>query len=255
MIPARNFTSVFMAACNAKVVARTDDVAFFDEHASATDLGRPLICFGTSGDRFTFSEQGVEFKDRGGSAGKYSWEQLDFILPFDLSMASDKLYTFTSVKREARAIALRIGYGIAIAMFVVLIYLLVSYVALPIAEAIGDFFSSLGPIGWILLIGFALFFGWLGAILTAAAVAVVVSLISAAVASVLSGGLAYGIAMWFAEWLQPFIERIILERVQQFKNGICVIKEMWVKSPSGTQTTEILDFILIGIKLRRAGLK
>jgi hypothetical protein len=46
-----------------------------------------------------------------------------------------------------------------------------------------------------------------------------------------------------------------LQRVQQFTNGICVIKEKWVKSPSGTQTTEILDFILIGVKLRRAGLR
>jgi|HubBroStandDraft_5_1064220.scaffolds.fasta_scaffold50283_2 hypothetical protein len=254
MIPARTFPSVFLKACHAKQVQAAGDVTLFDEQAPPADFGRPLIRFGVSKEVFTFSELGVDFKDGSGNAGRYSWRDLDFILPLDLSMANDKLYTFTDISRYVHRIALSIGFCVAWTILVGLIGIVIA-LFIAILIAIVNFIASLPTVLLILVLLIAIVFIIPVLITMIVGVVASISLITAFIAFLVTGGLIIAIAEGVAKLIQPFVERSLPLRTRRFKNGLCLIKEKWTKPPSGSETTVIIDFILIGIKLRRAALK
>ena len=252
MTPQPTFPAVFVKALQAKEVAAAPDATLFDETASTTEFGRPLIQFGTGKDRFIFSELGVDFKDQAGTSGRYSWDQLDFILPLDLSLAHDKLYTFTDISGQAHRAALSKGLSIALGIFVALIAML-SILVVVILYSVVSFLVSL-PI-WALVLVAVVFFIFLPIVLAVVGGIIAAASLSTATMAFVATGVIGAMSIAFAQRLQPSIERRILIETNGFKNGLFLIKDKWIKATSDSQTTVIFDFILIAIKLWRVGLR
>jgi hypothetical protein len=254
-VVAQNFSSVFTEACRAKGASSGYDVTLFEGLPQSTDASaHPVVSFGQPKDLFSFSDQGIAFKNSDGKATQYSWDDLDFILPFDLSMASDKLYTFTDLGPYIRSVTMPVGLAAGVAAAVGIITSVV-YLVIAIVTGFIDWLSSLHPLVLLLIVIAALLVG-MPAILTFIATLVAAgAAITAAVTFLFSGAFLYAIAHAVVRVLQPLIERMLPDHIRQFTNGLYVVKEKWIKHPSGMTTAEILDFVLIGIKLRRAGLR
>jgi hypothetical protein len=104
-----SFASVFVKACRAKSATAADDARI-----GAGVPGEPLAVYGSGNQTFVFSDKGLSFKDPDGAVIDYSWDQLDFILPGDLSLANDKLHTSTDLSQLALLIGGIIGLVLAI---------------------------------------------------------------------------------------------------------------------------------------------
>ncbi len=98
-----SFGSVFAKAGRA-AVQNSGAVVVHDEHTIGT-----LAWCGTGDDCLAFSHSAVSFVDKEDKAAEFTWEQLDFILPYDLSLCSDKLHTFSDMDTPASRLSGTVG--------------------------------------------------------------------------------------------------------------------------------------------------
>lgn len=238
-VPA-TFDSVFVQACRATSKGAAADVVIADADAP----GLSLVVCGSNGGAFVFSNTGVHFNDPKGAAVSYSWQDLDFILPGDLSLAKDKLDTFTDVDVVAGKVARAAGYVAAIAAVVFLGIGVIDIVYGIFAPPIIWLHIHLGTFGDIVsLIGLVL----LGSAIAPFAIPILLGLLA-------SGGIVAAIGNWLGRQVRPLVRWGLAMSFGSFPNGILVIQSRWVKLPWGTPTTLLRDFIMVGVKLRRRGL-
>lgn len=235
------FSSVLVKACRAKREPTASDIAIRDGNGLP---GEPLAIFG-SGDRMlTLSSAGLRFKEPEGTAVNYSWDDLDFILPGDLSLANDKLHTFSNMDVLAGQIARTIGYVFAIAAIAGLVFLVVSTIYGIFAPAVSWLHENLGTFGDILS-----FIGICALCMLLAPFAIPIAL-----GALAAGGIVGVLANAIGRQCKPLVRWGLLQKFGDFPNGLYVIKSKWVKLPWGTPTTQLLDLIMVGVKLRRRGL-
>jgi len=101
--------------------------------------------------------------------------------------------------------------------------------------------------------------GWFGDIVGALYFALACMLLAPialpiAIGSLAAGGVAALIGNFVGRKTQPLVRLVLAHLAGDFHNGILVIRSRWVKLPWGTSTTQLHDFIMLGIKLRRRGL-
>jgi hypothetical protein len=232
------FAPIFVQGCQAKAKAQLPDLVI-------NDAGRSeLVVCGYGDGAFVLSSVGLRFRDTDGTVATYSWQELDFILPSDLSLARDKLDTFKDVEvlaaRAARVIG-KIGAYLAAG----LLALLVLYVAYSVLiSPVIWFHENWGVFGDI--VGIIYF---LGACALLAPVGIPI-----AIGALAAGGIAAVIGNFLGRMTQPLVHLVLAHLAGDFHNGILVIRSRWVKLPWGTSTTQLHDFIMLGVKLRRRGL-
>ncbi len=93
----------------------------------------------------------------------------------------------------------------------------------------------------VLVVGFFMLVGWW--------------LLPIVVGVVASGGAFSALAHWFGRQLQPLIRLGLKWKFGDAENGLHIVGREWVGKPWDPQAKQGLDLILIGVKLRRRGLK
>lgn len=247
MSPQPSFSQVFVEACRKKGITTVTDVAVLQGQASDKTLGNHLIKVGGADYRFVFADRGIAFADSAGKAGQYSWEELDFILPQDISLVNDKLRSFTSLGQIAQQTAAKA------AKFCV--WLLSVYCAMWVLLHIIAFFLPI--IAWSNTLPHTLHVMFLGMLI--GAVLFVLSIGWAPVTAIgmsifATGGVAMALKRMLASLMQPPIRFFLSMKYGQFQNALQLVNATWIKSPRGLPTNEMLDLILLGVMLRRRGI-
>jgi hypothetical protein len=238
-VPA-TFGAVFVQACRATAKDTASDMTIADP----AETGLSLVVCGANDGAFVFSNEGVHFKDADGRGVRYGWQDLDFVLPGDLSLARDTLATFSDVEGMADRIARAAGYVAAAAAVALLAFGLVDFVYGIFGPPILWLHANWGTFGDMLSL--------IGVVLVCSALAPFAIPILIGIAA--TGG-AFGlIGNWLGRQVRPLVRWLLALKFGHFANGITVIHSRWVKPPWGTQTTLLHDFIMIGVKLRRRGL-
>lgn len=203
-----------------------------------------LAMYGTGKSAITFTNDNVEFLNKNDAPVKFGWVQLDFILPGDLSLASDKLYTFTDMDVPATRIANQVGVVFAWAAAAFFAYLVASFLYNDIFMPLVALHESWGFFGdiiiVILVVGFFMIVGWW-------LLAIILGLFA-------SGGAFSAFAHWLGRQIRPLIRLVLGRAYGTAENGLHVIDQDWVSMPWEPQAKRALDLIFIGVKLRRRGL-
>jgi hypothetical protein len=200
------------------------------------------IC-GSGKSALTFTTENIEFLNKDDVPQKFGWVQLDFILPGDLSLASDKLYTFTDLETPARRVSDTIGKFSAWAAAGLFAYLIWSLIYAVIIGPMIWFHKNWGIFGDIVDVGYAaliLMLGWW-------LLAIVAGIFA-------SGGIFSAIGHWLGKQTRPLIKLVLNHKYAGVENGLHIINQDWVGPPWDPQAKRALDLIFIGIKLRRRGL-
>jgi hypothetical protein len=239
-----SFAGVFVEACRRKGLANVADVRL--AHSECTS-DSPLVSVSGGEGGLAFTEAGLSFRGQDGKGVRYSWEELDFILPQDVSLAGDQLEAYSALEDPARRLADKASAVILVLAAVVL--------AALVAHGIFDVVAPI--LHW--LQSLPSFLRWLASsfllvLLIAAGMALAPSLLGLVVALVATGSLIAGLRRLIASLVQPIALGFLKARFKQFPNGLRVINASWVKAPGGVPTTEMLDLILLGVKLRRRGI-
>jgi len=232
------FGAVFLQACQRS--SSGAGVAI----ASADSVLATLARCGSHPYCLEFSNRRISFTDRAGRDAEFSWEQLDFILPFDLSLASDKLYAFSDMDAPAERIARIVGVIFAWAAAAGFAYFVAVFLYDWVIYPLWWLHSNWGWFGdtidVALIAGFFMFVGWW-----------LLALIAGLFAS---GGAIASLALWFGRLLRPLIKLGLTTGFRGAENGLHIIDRDWVGMPWEPQAARALDLIFIGVKLRRRGL-
>jgi hypothetical protein len=203
-----------------------------------------LAKYGTGKSAIIFTNDNIEFLNKNDTPVKFGWMQLDFILPGDLSLASDKLYTFTDMDIPATRIANQVGVVFAWAAAAYFAYLVASFLYNDIFMPLVALHQNWGLLGDILIVilvvGFFMIVGWW-------LLAIIVGIFA-------SGGAFSSFAHWLGKQLRPLIRFVLGQMYSAAENGLHVIDQDWVSMPWEPQAKRALDLIFIGVKLRRRGL-
>lgn len=225
------FSTIFVEACRRKGLESSADVQL-------SSAGQ-LVSVSDKLASMAFTDRGVSFASASGK-GSYSWEELDFILPQDVTLASDKLSTFSEMEAPARMLAERLSR-----IFLTVLGLLL---ALWVFHGIQGFLAPafhwthtlpqfLQGIARLFLIG----------------VLVIPVLVGTAFGAAVTGGFFAAIRGVLASTIQPFTLKHFKARYEGFQNGLRIMDASWVRTPGGLATGEVLDLVLLGVKLRRRG--
>ncbi|MGH9808114.1 MAG: hypothetical protein ACRD9W_12795, partial [Terriglobia bacterium] len=142
------FDDIFVRACAAKSAIAATDLAI----AQTAYSGGALVSCGSGKNPIRFSAEGLSFCDTAGNAVSYSWQDLDFILPGDLSLANDKLNSFSDLDTLAGEVARIAGKTGAILAVIALAYFLISTIVGAVIWFVGGFDYYLGTFGDIVAI-------------------------------------------------------------------------------------------------------
>ncbi len=201
-----------------------------------------LAVCGSGKSALIFTSENIEFLNKDDVVTKFGWVQLDFVLPGDLSLASDKLYTFTDLETPARRIANTVGKivaWVAVAYFAYLVWgVLYALIIHPILWLLQ--WGVLGFIGAALYGGAILMFGWWLLVIPLGIFA--------------SGGAFAAMGHWLGRQIRPLILFVLRRRYSGVENGLHIISQEWVGMPWEPRAQRALDLIFIGLKLRRRGL-
>ncbi|MBI1262767.1 MAG: hypothetical protein GC184_13695 [Rhizobiales bacterium] len=235
-----SFATLFVSACHAKNYATASDIAVKDGNGLP---GEPLITCGSGEQALTFSDTGLWFKGPNGAAVEYTWLDLDFILPSDLTLVSSMVYTFTDMDLLAERIALVTGRAFAVAAVAGLAFLIIATVYSSIAPIVGTLHAYLGIVGDALsLLGFFMLVMVLSPVI-----------IPIALGAMATGGAVAMLGNAVGKQVRPLARWGLSLIFRDFPNGVQIIKSRWVKPPWGTPTTSLRDMILLGVKLQRRG--
>jgi len=234
------FRDVFVEACRIKGISKAQGIVFSTANYSDGELGRPILLVGGIDDALWFHEGGIRF-NRPKAERRFTWDELSFVLPEDLSIVGDQLRAFSDIEwvadHASRTTAQDlVKYGA---------YAFGAYVLYTIlAPSLHWFDSASGIIGLAITTVLVAFVLSLGAIPLALA-----GLGTLTVA----GGLLSWITSVVCNAIKPFA-KAHYARYGQFANGITILDKTWMKMPWGLPTTEVLDLILLGMKLKRRGI-
>jgi hypothetical protein len=233
---ALTFGDVFTKACRARA---TTGISV----APAQSATGALAAFGSNSEALVFTSSGISFTDTGGGKIGYSWQQLDFILPGDLSLASDKLRTFTDFETPAARIARIVGFVFAIAGAAAFIFLIADLLYIFVISPTLWLHAHWGVFGDIIaLLGICA----LGAALAPFVLPIVLGLLA-------TGGAVSAIANWLGRQLRPLVRLVLSIAFRDAVNGLHIVGSDWVKMPWGPKAITALDLVFIGIKLSRRG--
>ncbi len=210
----------------------------------ATGPSSALAVCGSGKSAITFTNESVEFWGRNDMPVKFGWAQLDFILPGDLSLASDKLHTFCDMEVPAARIANVVGTVFAWCAAALSAYFVWSILYALVIHPMIWLDKNLGTFGDILdifyVVGIFAVFGWW-------LLAIVAGIFA-------SGGAFSAFAHWLGRKFRPLIRFGLSQTYGQVENGLRVVNQDWVCMPWNPQSKRALDLIFIGVKLRRRGL-
>jgi hypothetical protein len=202
-----------------------------------------LAVCGSGKTALTFTRENIEFLNKDDVPQKFGWVQLDFILPGDLSLAADKLHTFTDLETPARRIAYTVGTVFAWAAAALFAYFIWTIIYAVI----------IGPMIWL-----HENWGFFGDIVDFAYAALILMLgwwLLAIIAGIFaSGGIFSAIGHWLGKQTRPLIQYGLSRKYAGVENGLHVINQDWVSMPWEPHAKRALDLIFIGVKLRRRGL-
>lgn len=235
-----SFGSVFLRAFHATRPEGSDDFLLRDSSIE----GFNLSIEGDAGRRFTFSNLGVGFEDEKRKYVLYRWDDLDFIFPGDLSLANDKLHVFTNLDTFAFGIGRRIGLITTVAALALLLILFAFAQYRTFIRIDTNFGAWSAGWHWLASILESLILLVLGILFAIFDVALAISLPK----------MTKSCADGLGKLLQPVVRWRLPEKYKRFPNGIFVVKHSWVKPPLGTPATNLVDLVLLGVKLRRRGL-